>query len=96
MYAPMLAALHPGRWRNRPKSARFSGNVDQWRRMDTRQSQQMHGDIEMQMPARNDKVTRTIVTTVEREEGVLYSPPPIPTDLRDYEMNDRDDKRLTR
>jgi hypothetical protein len=56
----------------------------------------MQGDIEMQMPARNDKVTRTIVTTVEREEGVLYSPPPIPTDLRDYEMNDRDNKRLTR
>lgn len=99
MYAPMLAALHPARWRNRPKSARFSGNVDQWRRMgpeSSRQSQQAHGDIEMQLPARKDKVTRTIVTTVEREEGVLYSPPPIPTDPRDHNVDDRDNRRLTR
>ncbi|KAI4758574.1 hypothetical protein E4T52_09268 [Aureobasidium sp. EXF-3400] len=96
MYAPMLAALHPARWRSRPKSARFSGNVDQWTRMETRTSQQAHGDIEMQLPTRKDKVTRTIVTTVEREQGVLFTPPPIPTELRDHDMNDRDSRRLTR
>jgi hypothetical protein len=62
----------------------------------SRQSQQVYGDIEMQLPARKDKVTRTIVTTVEREEGVLYSPPPIPTDPRDHDMDDRDSRRLTR
>ncbi|KAG9854753.1 oligopeptide transporter-like protein, partial [Aureobasidium melanogenum] len=101
MYAPMLAALHPARWRRRPKSARFSGNVDQWRRMDTdgsRPSQQtIHGDIEMQMPMRKDKVTRTIVTTVESEE-VLFSPPPIPKDTRGHVavLDDRDKRRLTR
>ncbi|KEQ99958.1 hypothetical protein AUEXF2481DRAFT_206359 [Aureobasidium subglaciale EXF-2481] len=78
MYTPVIAALHPARWRRRPKSARFSGNVDQWRRMDhgdSRSSQQVaHGDIEMQLPTRKDKVTRTIVTTVEREE-MIPSPP---------------------
>ncbi|KAG9789075.1 oligopeptide transporter-like protein, partial [Aureobasidium melanogenum] len=102
MYAPMLAALHPARWRRRPKSARFSGNVDQWTRMDTegsRLSQQaVHGDIEMQMPTRKDKVTRTIVTTVESEEA-LFSPPPIPTtNSRGHVavLNGRDNKRLTR
>jgi len=64
--------------------------------MDTGVSQQAHGDIEMQLPTRKDKVTRTVVTTVEREEGVLFSPPPIPMELRDHDMNDRDGRRLTR
>ncbi|KAI4730443.1 hypothetical protein E4T49_01755 [Aureobasidium sp. EXF-10728] len=102
MYAPMLAALHPARWRRRPKSARFSGNVDQWRRMDTadsRQSRQIvHGDIEMQLPARKDKVTRTIVTTVEREEALL-SPLPSATDTRGHVAvldDHHTDKGLTR
>lgn len=64
----------------------------------SRPSQQtVHGDIEMQMPTRKDKVTRTIVTTVESEEA-LFSPPPIPADLRGHVavLDDRDKKRLTR
>ncbi|THY31744.1 hypothetical protein D6D00_02094 [Aureobasidium pullulans] len=80
MYRPMLVALHPTRWRNRPKSARFSGNVDQWHRMQSGESrpseQTTHGDIEMQLPTRKDKVVRTIVTTVEREEALLSPSPP--------------------
>lgn len=80
MYRPMLAALHPTRWRSRPKSARFSGNVDQWHRMQSGESrpseQTTHGDIEMQLPRRKDKVVRTIVTTVEREEALLSPSPP--------------------
>ena len=59
-------------------------------------SQQAYGDIEMQLPTRKDKVTRTVVTTVEREEGVLFSPPPIPMELRDHDMKDRNGRRLTR
>ncbi|KAI5209918.1 hypothetical protein E4T39_00428 [Aureobasidium subglaciale] len=45
-YAPMIAALHPARWRKRPKSARFSGNVDQWQRMEhaTGEERQGHED----------------------------------------------------
>lgn len=56
--------------------------------------QTIHGDIEMQMPTRKDKVTRTIVTTVESEEA-LFSPPP---SLKGHVavLDDRDNKRVTR
>jgi hypothetical protein len=38
--------------------------------------QTAYGDIEMQLPTRKDKVVRTIVTTVEREEALLSPSPP--------------------
>jgi hypothetical protein len=96
MYAPMLTALFPTQWRNQPKSARFSGNVNQWTRMGISVPQQAHGDIEMQLPTRKDKVTMTVVTTVEIEKATLFTPPPIPTDLRDHDVHNRDGTRLTR
>ena len=65
---------------------------------DSRPSEQrMQRDIEMQLPTRKDKVTRTIITTVESEEA-LFSPPPIPTESRAHVaiLDDWDNKRLTR